>query len=210
MQGEIPVSVGGLMNSELHLACKRADVASFDAAMAAGFDIHVTNRDGDTPLHLACSSGFSHAVDALLGAGADACLKNKYGVSALHMARSAVDAKALLSRGANPNALDKSYRNALHWAAKRGSLEVVLVLVDVGCDIDAQDASGNTPLHLAKDGLCAQALVESGAHLLIKNARGLTADADHRDKGHLEILLAIAKGFSTYGQRPASSPSMSI
>ncbi len=58
----------------------------------------------------------------------------------------------LIRRGANPHAVDSSRDTALHWAAYKGSAEVcgmLLHLLGVEGQLDAQDAFGQTPLHLA-------------------------------------------------------------
>lgn len=58
----------------------------------------------------------------------------------------------LIRRGANPHAVDSSLDTALHWAAYKGSVEVcgmLLHLLGVEGQLDAQDAFGQTPLHLA-------------------------------------------------------------
>jgi len=58
----------------------------------------------------------------------------------------------LIRRGANPHAVDSSRDTALHWAAYKGSVEVcgmLLHLLGVEGQLDAQDAFGQTPLHLA-------------------------------------------------------------
>ena len=58
----------------------------------------------------------------------------------------------LIQRGANPSAVDGSRDTALHWAAYKGSVEVcgmLLHLLGVEGLLDAQDAFGQSPLHLA-------------------------------------------------------------
>jgi len=58
----------------------------------------------------------------------------------------------LIRRGADPHAIDSSRDTALHWAAYKGSVEVcgmLLHLLGVEGQLDALDAFGQTPLHLA-------------------------------------------------------------
>ncbi|MFP3959317.1 MAG: ankyrin repeat domain-containing protein [Spirochaetaceae bacterium] len=40
-------------------------------------------------------------------------------------------------------------RTPLHWAARRGHEQVVELLLERGANVDAQDALGRTPLHVA-------------------------------------------------------------
>ncbi len=58
----------------------------------------------------------------------------------------------LLKAGANVNDIDKQKSTALHIGAENSnvSLEKIMLLVEAGADIDAQDANGKTPVDLAK------------------------------------------------------------
>ena len=58
----------------------------------------------------------------------------------------------LICRGADPNAVDSSRDTALHWAAYKGSVEVcgmLMHMMGVEGHLDAQDAFGQSPVHLA-------------------------------------------------------------
>ena len=57
----------------------------------------------------------------------------------------------LLERGANAHAANMYGYLPLHCAARHGAFGVVMQLLKAGCDVDvnAKDAKGNTPLHLA-------------------------------------------------------------
>ena len=58
-------------------------------------------------------------------------------------------AKALLAKGADPNAKDKYGARPLHIAAWKGHLAIVNVLLAANADPNAKDNSGKTPLHWA-------------------------------------------------------------
>ncbi|TDL25830.1 ankyrin [Rickenella mellea] len=47
------------------------------------------------------------------------------------------------------NALDSDGRTPLHWAASSGSKDIVIYLIDHKAEIDKQDSSGWTPLHIS-------------------------------------------------------------
>lgn len=55
----------------------------------------------------------------------------------------------LLSSGANFRLPDNENRLALHYAAGQGHYLCVFTLVGFVSDVNAQDACGATPLHLA-------------------------------------------------------------
>ena len=44
---------------------------------------------------------------------------------------------------------DTAYQTALHWASKRGYLEIMKALIENGAYVDARDIIGRTPLMLA-------------------------------------------------------------
>ena len=66
------------------------------------------------------------------------------------------------------NARDKDGRTLLHYAANKGYLEIVRLLLEKGANINVQDNDGRTPLHEAMSyhalGV-ARFLVENGANV---------------------------------------------
>lgn len=89
--------------------------------------------------------------------------------------------KKALANGANPNLLDtrrsKNGRRPLNWAAYYGHLEIIIILIDNGAEIDGQNLTGFTALHHAVEKRKAKAvklLLEKGANQNLKNKRGLT------------------------------------
>ena len=58
--------------------------------------------------------------------------------------------RALITGGANPDALDKHGETPLHHAAKKGHLEVMRALITGGANPDALDKHGETPFQLAE------------------------------------------------------------
>jgi ankyrin repeat protein len=92
----------------------------------------------------------------------------------------AVEVKALLDQGADPNAFDDIACTPLHHAADKEHLEVVSVLLQRGADINAHDESriGDNPLGQVA-GHCslamAQLLVDAGADPTIRGWMQLSA-----------------------------------
>lgn len=102
-----------------------------------------------------------------------------YGVTLLHKlaAQGLIDfipivVEGLKARGQEPFHTDRSHLTALHYAAGRGMVGAVIMLIALGADTSAQDHHGNTPLHLAAmTGSCQVfvPLIQGGADV---NARG--------------------------------------
>lgn len=49
------------------------------------------------------------------------------------------------------NSLDKDNRTPIHYAAAKGSYEIVQKLLDAGADINVKDAEENVPIHMATE-----------------------------------------------------------
>ncbi len=89
--------------------------------------------------------------------------------------------KALLEHGANPNAVDKSGKTALYWAAELGDKEIVTAL------LEKKGVDPNQCHHESKESLLlravyfnrkeiVQALIEGGADLNIESVLGASKD----------------------------------
>ncbi len=117
---------------------------------------------GDTALHLASAAYLSMVVCQLLDCGASVLAGNRRGAQPLHYAcdggptagRDGEQAQAdvirtLISRGADPNAVDKSGVAPIHRAVRCRSAGAVEALLSLGADPRSRNHSGSTPLHLA-------------------------------------------------------------
>ncbi|MFT3883251.1 MAG: ankyrin repeat domain-containing protein [Gemmatales bacterium] len=113
---------------------------------------------GDTALHMAAASFGRPVAELLVRHGADCRARNRRGAEPLHYAADANHwdptaqariIKYLLSKGANPNALDKTGVAPLHRAVRTRSLPAVRALLDGGADPRLPNKTGSTPLHLA-------------------------------------------------------------
>ena len=130
--------------------------------------------------------------------------------------------RALVARGADPNAYDATGNTPLHWAARGGHpigphrcrdeaanrVDVVSALIDLGADPNAIDhrgsipgaSSGWTPLHMAlhhEQFATAAKLLERGADPNIRTQQGHSTLAMAADEGAPRELLAtlLASGF---------------
>jgi ankyrin repeat protein len=86
--------------------------------------------------------------------------------------------RALLTQGADVNAVQGDGVTGLHWAATRGDAEMASMLVAAGANLSATTRfAGYTPLHVAAErGYAAvvQALVKAGADPNLRTMRGTT------------------------------------
>ncbi|KAJ1971203.1 hypothetical protein H4R35_005406 [Dimargaris xerosporica] len=75
----------------------------------------------------------------------------------------------------SPNVCDQSRRTALHIAASKGHVAIMLLLLRAGANVNAKDVLGNTPLHIAVISNhinCVLALLQAGAEIEPSTASG--------------------------------------
>ncbi|CAD0088140.1 unnamed protein product [Aureobasidium vineae] len=120
----------------------------------AGADISVVDRWGYTPLHELADKSRTKAAMMILETGkADLSLRTKGGFSVLENAASEGDyelVNCLLQRGATCQAVPGS-DSVLHWAVRAEKDDnlyaIVERLLEEGCDVNAMNDNGCTPLH---------------------------------------------------------------
>jgi len=165
----------------LMLAAQRGDAALVGKLVDAGADVNARNPNDGTPLMYGAAGGSAGVVSRLLEAGADVDARAKLGWTPLLVAAAkgrTEAAGALLAGGADPNARDVYGWTPLMRAlsgAYRETAEVFLVLP--GVDLDVQEESGNTALHLAAaagDLTAIRALLARGASPAIRNHLEMT------------------------------------
>ncbi|KAL6505441.1 hypothetical protein OROHE_022820 [Orobanche hederae] len=141
-------------------------------------DIDERDENGFTAVMIAAAVGNVDTFKLLVHAGADLEIQNKHGESGITLAEKKENTDAftkILSAYAYTN---RSKSSAIHRATRLGDLVLVRELVDEGCDVNALDGDGYTPLMLAAmsgDAKMCELLISSGAKCDVRNARDETA-----------------------------------
>lgn len=104
----------------LHLAAKCGNIRACELLLKATSTrsrlINCPDDGGWTPLVWACEHGYANVANFLMHKGADAAVR------------------------------DVEHNVALHWSAFSGSSHIVELLLNKGCDVNAVNAHGDTPL----------------------------------------------------------------
>ena len=92
------------------------------------------------------------------------------------------------------NSKDSNGRTCLAWAAKRGDIKAVEVLLKHGADAFISDAQGYVPVHYARNVACCKALLGGGASPISENSWGRTpihsACEWGSEEGVIDVLVA--------------------
>lgn len=113
-------------------------------------NIEISPKDSmnSTPLHLAAMRGLSDTVRILLEFGADVTARNDNDDSPMHLAavEGYKDVVCQLMVKEHVDARGFHGRTALHFAAKRGHMDLVRMFLDHGADANVADSSGFRPI----------------------------------------------------------------
>lgn len=167
----------------LHFAARDAAAFVVQSLINGGHDIEAAASDESRPIHMAGKSGNEQAIVVLANAGADVEAQDNFGSTALHLAvnfQKLKAIKALAEIGADVDGREGTINQwaPLHRAAFWGDDATVRLLAELCADVDATDARGKTPLHVAveKGNLqTALTLVDFGANCTIKDNDGNVA-----------------------------------
>lgn len=157
----------------VHLAASKGNLDMLKLLLEKGASVNTRDQYGITPLHLAAVKGHLQAAELLRRHGAEtdffievslgnlALVKEKAatlslkelqgpkGTNPLHWVRDAAVTEFLLSQNVSPTQLAVEDVTPLHLVSGQGLMEVAVLLKQHGADLNAVDASGNTPLDWA-------------------------------------------------------------
>ncbi len=170
-----------------------------------GFDPNSPNSKGQPALMAAMQQSSNKVVDLLVNwPTSKLSIKSPQGETPLMLAalNNKMDlAKLLILRGADVNQPGWA---PLHYAATKGHIEMMRLLIDNSAYLDAESPNGTTPLMMAAHygtPMAVKLLLEEGADPRIQNKLGLSAwDFAHNSKSdankaetkqYLQAFLAV-------------------
>lgn len=160
-------------------AVQRDDAATVKSLLARGFDANTVDPKGLQGLYLALREPSLKVAQVLVDwPKTDVNALNTKDESPLMMAALRGQheiAEKLIKRGADVN---KTGWAPLHYAASRGHLSLMALLLENSAYIDAESPNGTTPLMMAAMYGTPEAvklLIDEGADPQLKNQQGLTA-----------------------------------
>ncbi|XP_020858959.1 B-cell lymphoma 3 protein isoform X1 [Phascolarctos cinereus] len=185
-----PFSVLSLPPPTYPVLCPLENPLTADIARATRPD-----EDGDTPLHIAVAQGNLLAVHRLVHlfqqGGRDLDVYNNLRQTPLHLAvittlPSVV--RLLVSKGANPMALDRNGQTAAHLACEHRSSSCLRALLETSApgalSLEARNYEGLTPLHVAVN-------TEDRETVLLLLDRGADVDAVDIKSGRSPLIHAV-------------------
>ncbi|XP_057605997.1 E3 ubiquitin-protein ligase MIB2 isoform X2 [Hippopotamus amphibius kiboko] len=184
-----------------------------------GVDVTATNSQGFTLLHHASLKGHTLAVRRILARARQLVdVKKEDGFTALHLAalnNHGEVAQVLIREGrCDVNARNRQLQSPLHLAVRQAHVGLVLLLVDAGCSVNAEDEEGDTALHAALQRHALLPLAAEGAggdpgalQLLSRlQASGLPGSAELTAGAAVACFLALEGADLNYANHRGRSP----
>lgn len=143
-----------------------------------------TDKQGESPLAIAARAGHVDIGIRLLAHGADASRPGPHGITPVMLAAQRRDTlellRAMFRTQQDPDLSDAAGMTAMHHAAEKGNVDVLLFLVNEGAALNPENLQGNTPLHLAtknQKSKAVTALLSKGADPSRENRAGIVPTA---------------------------------
>ncbi|KAF7174499.1 hypothetical protein CNMCM5623_007544 [Aspergillus felis] len=180
----------------LHHAVLGGSLPVVELILTSFHAINHQDLEGRTALHSAVLTRHSELVKLLLSKGANQSLKDATGRTVLHLAAMSGDLNdevvGHFLGTAALNVADRCGRMPLHYAAERGFASLATVLQG-GTDLDLQDSTGDTALHLASRNELAMALVKHGADIWMEDWDNATPVMMAAENGHHGATTVLAE-----------------
>ena len=135
----------------LHIGASQGNVAMCNYLLNEGAQLDSREANSKTPLQLACEAGHYELVQLML----DQAKLNATNMTFLTAFFAAVEhghvrvAESFFSHGLKLGELRRDIHKPLTLAAKSGCLDMVELMIQEGCDVNAKDDSGWNALHFA-------------------------------------------------------------
>ena len=164
-------------NSPLHLYVPRYyNIEMIRAIIAAGADLTLTNKMGQTCLHVSC---FSPNVQALVEGGSDTNAVDNLGKTVLHLITNLDELKVVLNAPKPPttqtiNAKDSEGNSPLLIYVKQyNNVNMIQAIIAAGVDLTITNNEGQSCLHRAYDSQTnVQLLIDAGCDTNVVDNNG--------------------------------------
>lgn len=148
--------VGCAMNKSIHIPAGEGDLERVRAEIDGGKDVNSKDIAGQTALMYASEQGRLEVVKYLVENGADVNVQSGVhgrGTALIYasIANRIAVMEYLLDHKADINATTHFEETALHWAAAKGQLKAVNLLIMKNADTELKNKAGKTALDLAKE-----------------------------------------------------------
>lgn len=194
-------------------AAERGQDAVVKLLLDRGAKVWVKDEKGQTALSLAFYDESEAVLRVLLENGAKLDSRDQGGQILLWALKKkhATVARLALEKGAEPDAVDREGRTPLSWAAEKGFVEVVKILLQKRVNLEhRRDPPGFTPLVYAaaenEDTTVMKLLLQAGAQVVYKDKDQVTAlqGAISRERP-AAVELLLMKGAKIPGDQSAVS-----
>lgn len=183
--------------SVLHSAVHEGSVDVLRALLEAGIDVESADIEGRTALHWSVICSTQEVIGALVEAGANVHARDDTGATPLHDAAKVANQVAVLAflkHGAEVNAKDNIECVPLHFAAfsagRRGTAQMVDLLLRWGADETAGSEGGETPTDLIGEDVAEQDRLAHDFERVQKLLANAPADRAWRRRGYMVLCRA--------------------
>lgn len=202
-----------LRAQDLFEAARTGNVARLQVLVSKGADVNALNEAHRTALHEAAQNGQVEAIRLLIRAGADPGILDDKSRGPLAFAmdypdpgvRAAMVAMLQITRPSIPR---DSNPWTLHFAAARDQLDVGMMLIGLGADVNAVGSSGDRALNVAcLKGYAdfVQLLIAHGVNVNAANKDGVTALHDAALGGNPEVGALLLKAGAEINAKETAS-----